>query len=152
MVLDFEGLLDFKPVDTQFQVRGVTFSGPIALRPSNPAFPAHSGSMVLLAPQEARKPIEAIFSEAVSFIGVWVTASRPVVMSAYDAAGELIAQTELPEANLGYPGTELTPNQFLSVRAPGIRRVSFVCNDGNLVLDDFTLYPAPTPMRAEATV
>ncbi|MBD2104358.1 hypothetical protein [Leptolyngbya sp. FACHB-261] len=152
MVLDFEGLPDFKPVDIHFQSQGVTFAGPIALRPSNPAFPPHSGNTVLLGAQENRRPIEAIFAKPVEFVGAWVTASKPMIMSAYDAAGQLLDQATLSAANLGKTDSGLSPNQFLSVRAVGIHRVTFTCYDGNLVLDDLTFYPAVSAISLETTV
>ncbi len=149
VVLDFEDLADLKPIGRHFESQGVTFAEAVVLRPSNPAFPPHSGYTTLLGPRESQRPIEAVFLRAVSFVGAWVTASRPVVLSAYDSQGKLLAKALLPQANLGRSDSALTPNYFLSLQVPGIHRATFVCNDGNVVLDDFTFYPALGPLNLE---
>lgn len=135
--LDLEDLACFEVVDQQFQRQGVTFTNAIALHPSNPAFPARSGQTLLMgAPHPGL--IEARFHHPIDFISAFVTASRPIVLSAYDSQDGLIGEATLKEANLAVSDTTLTPNLELCLCIPNIRRVVFSAVGGHITIDDFS--------------
>lgn len=135
--LDLEDLKCFEVVDQQFQGWGVTFSNAIALSPSNPAFPPHSGMMVLMgSPKDGW--VEAIFENPVRYVSGFVTSSHRAVLAAFDANNQPIASTETTAGNLANSTSGLKPNIKLSLKAPNIRRVVFRSLDGHLTLDDFS--------------
>ncbi|NJO43319.1 MAG: hypothetical protein HC865_22700 [Cyanobacteria bacterium RU_5_0] len=134
--LDWEDLQCFEKVDCQFQRWGVTFSNAIALRPSNPAYPAYSGVMVLMgAPKSGC--MEVTFLHPVRFVSGFVTASRRTVLTAFDRNNRAIVQTESSGANLANSDSHHSPNVRLSLNMPNIYRLTFNVFDGQLTLDDF---------------
>jgi hypothetical protein len=134
--IDLEDLKCFEVVERQYQDLGVTFSNAIAIEPSNPAFPAYSGSIVLFgSPRDGW--LEATFEFPVQFVSGFVTGSRRTVLVAFDVNGKPVARTEAPDANLAGSGTEVPPNLQLSLKAANIYRVTFQTLDGQLTLDDF---------------
>lgn len=135
--LDLEDLKCFEIVERQFQQWGVTFANAIALQPSNPAFPPHSGKIVLIgAPKSGF--LEATFIKPVRFVSGFITSSRRAVLAAYDSDDQAIAHAELPSSNLAGSDSEISPNTHLSLTAPNIHRVTFFTFDGHLTLDDFS--------------
>lgn len=134
--LDWEDLRCFEVVNYQFQQWEVTFDNAIALRPSNPAYPAYSGVMVIMgAPQDGW--ITATFLRPVRFVSSFVTSSRRTILTAFDKHQKPIAQVETPGANLAQSGNGQSPNVRLSVTIPNIHRVMFHTFNGHLTLDDF---------------
>jgi hypothetical protein len=134
--LDWENLRCFEVVNHQFQQWEVTFDNAIALRPSNPAYPAYSGVMVIMgAPQDGW--ITATFLRPVRFVSSFVTSSRRTILTAFDKHQKPIAQVETPGANLAHSGSGQSPNVRLSVTIPNIHRVMFHTFNGHLTLDDF---------------
>lgn len=134
--IDLEDLKCFEVVERQYQELGVTFSNAIAIQPSNPAFPAYSGSIVLFgSPRDGW--LEATFEFPVQFVSGFVTGSRRTVLVAFDANGKPVARTEAPDTNLAGAETEVPPNLQLSLKAANIYRVTFQTLDGQLTLDDF---------------
>jgi hypothetical protein len=134
--LNLEDLRCFEVVERQYEQWGVRFKNCIAIQPSNPAFPTHSGLTVLMgSPKNGF--LEAAFLHPVHFVSTFVTSSQRLLMSAYDREDQLVAQTVLPGANLAN-SDEATPNVLLSVSASGIYRVTFSAFDGQFTLDDFS--------------
>lgn len=133
----FEGLNRFEVVEGQFSHWGVTFTNAIAIQPSNPHFPPHSGEMVLMgAPKNGL--IEITFNEPVQFVAGFVTSSRGTVLSAYDTQGTLLDRVELPSANLGNATSSIPANTELKVQGDRIYRVTFYAFEGQLVVDDIS--------------
>jgi hypothetical protein len=135
-LLNFDNLKPFEILVNQYQSSGVTFTNAIAILPSNPAFPANSGLMVLMgSPKNGF--LEATFSLSVHFVSAVVTSSQQLTMIAYDQYGQILNQSMLPAANIVAPDATISPNQLLSVEAKDIRSVSFLAADGQFVIDDF---------------
>ncbi|MDC0833162.1 hypothetical protein AY599_27160 [Leptolyngbya valderiana BDU 20041] len=135
--LDFEGLERFEVVRDQFARWGVQFDNAIAVCPSNPAYPTHSGEILLMgAPQNGF--LELKFSHPVQFVSGFITSSRITAMSAYNHLGETIARAELPSSNLADSKKTTPPNYQLIVKAPNIHRVTFYAFDGELAVDDIS--------------
>lgn len=135
--LDLEDLPCFEVVNNQFQQHGVIFNNAIALCPSNPAFPPHSGKNVLMgSPKNGL--IEAKFLYPMSAVSGFVTSSRRTVLSAYDVNNQLIAEVELAEANLANSNSSLPPNTELFLAASNIYRVVFYAFGGHLTVDDIS--------------
>jgi hypothetical protein len=133
--LDWEDLQCFEVVNRQFHSWGVEFANAIALRPSNSAYPAYSGGMVIMgAPKDGW--LEATFLRPVRFVSGFVTSSRRTVLTAFDSNNAVLAQIESPGANLA-TDSEHTPNLRLSLNVPNIHRVTFHTFNGHLTLDDF---------------
>lgn len=135
--LSFEELKCFEVVDRQFQPWGVTFRNCIAIRPSNPAFPAHSGTTVLMAAPK-NGWLEAIFPDSVSLVKAFVTSSQRLVLSAYNRDNQLLAQVEIAEPNLAGTDSPNPPNKELLIIAPNIYRVNFCAFDGQFTVDDLS--------------
>jgi len=135
--LNLEDLKCFEVVHRQFQHWGVTFNNCIAIHPSNPAFPAHSGSTVLMgAPKNGH--FEAVFHHPVQCVNTFVTTSQKLVLSAYDCNNHLLTQVEISQGNLAGSDSQISPNIPLTLKAANIHRISFCAFDGQFTLDDFS--------------
>jgi hypothetical protein len=135
--LALEELKCFELVEHQFEHWGVTFTNAVAIQPSNPAFSIRSGVTVLMgAPKSGL--IEVNFKHPVSFVSGLVTSSRRTVLSAYNRAGNLIAEHELTAPNLAGFNSPIPPNAKLSVAGSNIYKVTFYAFDGQLIVDDFS--------------
>ncbi|WP_261225890.1 hypothetical protein [Ancylothrix sp. D3o] len=135
--LNLEELKCFEMVEKQFQHCGVLFANTMAISPSNPAFPPHSGNIVLIgAPKSGY--LEAIFSKPVRCVSGLVTSSRKAVLAAYDQDDKPVGHAEMSGANLAGSESAIRPNYLLSLRAENIHRVNFLTFDGHLTVDDFT--------------
>lgn len=135
--LNLEDLKCFEVVDRQFQQWGVLFHNCIAIHPSNPAFPAHSGATVLMgAPKTGW--LEASFVQPTCFVKAFVTTSQRLVLSAYDRENQRLTQVDIPGQNLAGSDSEIPPNISLSLKAPNIHRVTFCAFDGQFTVDDFS--------------
>jgi len=133
--LDMNDLQCFEKVRYQFEQWGVVFENAIALHPSNPAFPTRSGAIVLTgAPQSGW--IGAEFRYPVSYVGAFVTSSRQISLSAYNAKDELVAKAEIPGSNLRDDTSIFQSNLLLSARGQQIVRVVLQAFDGQLTLDE----------------
>lgn len=135
--LDLEDLTCFEVVEQQFSELGVTFVNAIALHPSNPAYPPHSGTTVLMAAPKSGW-FEATFRRPVRFVSGYVTSSRRTVLAAFDAEDQPLIQAESPEPNLAGLDADTQPNVQLSLRAANIHRVTFYAFDGNLTIGAFS--------------
>lgn len=134
--LNFENLMCFEVVDRQFQKWGVTFNNCIAIRPSNPAFPAHSGSTVLMgAPKSGW--LEASFIHPVKSVSAFVTTSQRLVLTAYNQDNQPLKEVEIAEQNLAGSDSSIPPNVLLTVNEVDICRVTFCAFEGQFILDDF---------------
>ncbi|ARV63287.1 hypothetical protein BZZ01_28665 [Nostocales cyanobacterium HT-58-2] len=132
--LTLEDLKCFEAVERQYEQWGVTFANCIAIQPSNPAFPTHSGVMVLMgAPKNGY--LEATFLRPVHFVSAFVTSSQRLVLSAYDRDRQLLTQTVLPGANLANSDSTVPPNTLLSVSANNIHCVTFCAFDAHFTID-----------------
>lgn len=135
--LTLEDLKCFEAVEQQYEQWGVIFKNCIAIQPSNPAFPTHSGPLVLMgAPKNGY--IEATFLHPVHFVSAFVTSSQRLVLSAYGRDQQLLTQTVLPGANLANSDPGGSPNTLLSVSAKEIHRITFCAFDGQFTIDDFS--------------
>ena len=133
--LNLEDLKCFEVVDRQFQRWGVIFHNCIAIHPSNPAFPAHSGTTVLMgAPKTGW--LEATFVQPVSFVKAFVTSSQRLVLSAYDRDNHRLTQVEMPGSNLAGSNSAIPPNIPMILKAPNIHRITFCAFDGQFTVDD----------------
>lgn len=135
--LNLEDLKCFEVVDRQFQRWGVTFHNCIAIHPSNPAFPAHSGTTVLMGSPKSGW-LEASFTHPVCVVKAYVTTSQRLVLSAYDRDNQRLAQAEISEPNLAGSDSKLQPNTVLSIRMANIYRVTFCAFDGQFTVDDLS--------------
>ncbi|WP_017719235.1 hypothetical protein [Kamptonema formosum] len=135
--LDLEDLKCFEVVDRQFEKWGVTFNNAVAINPSNPAFPPHSGTTVLIgAPKSGF--LEVTFSQPVRSVSGFVTSSRRAVLVAYEGDSQPAASAEIPGPNLAGSDSPIPPNAQLSVRAKNICRVTFLTFDGHLTVGDLS--------------
>jgi len=134
--LNLEDLKCFESVESQYERWGVIFRNSIAIQPSNPAFPTHSGLIVLMGSPKSGY-LEANFIHPVNYVSAYVTSSQRLVMSAYDGDRQLLSQTVLPGANLANSDSVLPPNTLLSVTASNIHSVTFCAFDGQFTIDDF---------------
>ncbi|MBW4633141.1 MAG: hypothetical protein KME30_14955 [Iphinoe sp. HA4291-MV1] len=135
--LTLEDLRSFEAVERQYEQWGVIFNNCIAIQPSNPAFPTHSGLVVLMgAPKNGY--LEATFLHPVHFVSAFVTSSQRLVLSAYDSDHQLLTQTVLPGANLANSDSAVPPNTLLSVSANEIHRITFCAFDSQFTIDDFS--------------
>ncbi|MFN6535858.1 MAG: hypothetical protein RM021_005725 [Nostoc sp. EkiNYC01] len=134
--LDLEELKCFEVVERQYEQWGVIFHNSLAIQPSNPAFPSHSGLTVLMgAPKSGF--LEATFLRPVNSVSAYVTSSQRLVLSAYDGDRQLLGQTVLPGANLANSDSAISPNTLLSITGNNIYSVTFCAFDGQFILDDF---------------
>ncbi|MFB2877113.1 hypothetical protein [Floridanema aerugineum] len=134
--LNFEDLMCFEVVDRQFQKWGVTFNNCIAIRPSNPAYPANSGNTVLMgAPKSGW--LEAVFYHPVKTVSAVITTSQKLVLAAYNQDNQLLKEVEISEPNLAGSDSSIPPNELLTVTAADIYRVTYCAFDGQFTLDDF---------------
>lgn len=136
VALNFENLMCFEVVDRQFQKWGVTFNNCIAIRPSNPAFPAHSGSTVLMGSPKSGW-LEAIFLHPVKSVSAFVTTSQKLVLTAYNQDNQPLKEVEISEQNLAGSDSSIPPNVLLTVTEANICRVTFCAFDGQFIIDDF---------------
>jgi len=135
--LSFEELKCFEVVDRQFQPWGVTFRNCIAIRPSNPAFPPHSGTTVLMAAPK-NGWLEATFPHWVRSVKAFVTSSQRLVLSAYNSDNQQLATVEISEPNLAGTDSPIPPNKQLLLEAPNIYRITFCAFDGQFTVDDLS--------------
>ncbi|MDZ8185399.1 MAG: hypothetical protein RMX96_11165 [Nostoc sp. ChiSLP02] len=134
--LDFEDLKCFEAVERQYEHWGVIFHNSLAIQPSNPAFPSHSGLTVLMGAPKGGF-LEATFLHPVNSVSAFVTSSQRLVLSAYDRDRQLLGQSVLSSANLANSDSAISPNTLLSIAANNIYSVTFCAFDGQFTLDDF---------------
>ncbi len=135
--LHLDNLKCFEVVERQYKNRGVIFENCIAIEPSNPAFPANSGVIVLMGSPKSGL-LEATFEHPVSSVSAFVTSSQRLVLSAYDGDHQLLNQAILPSGNLANSDSILAPNTLLSVSADNIHSVRFHAFNGQFTVDDFS--------------
>ena len=135
--LQLDNLQCFEVVDFQYESRGVIFNNCIAIEPSNPAFPPHSGAIVLMGSPHSGL-LEATFVNPVNSVSAFVTSSQRLVLSAYDRSRQLLNQTILPSGNLANSDSILAANTLLSVSADNIHSVRFYAFDGQFTIDDLS--------------
>ena len=135
--LNLEDLKCFEAVERQYERWGVIFQNSIAIQPSNPAFPAHSGVTVLMGSPKSGF-LEATFLRPVHSISTFVTSSQRLVLCAYDRHNQLLGQTVLPAANLANSDSALPPSTLLSLTANDIHRITFSAFDGQFIIDNFS--------------
>ncbi len=132
--LNLEDLKCFEVVEHQFRHYGVSFKNAIALQPSNPAYPPHSGTTVLMgAPKSGW--IEVIFSEPICRFCCYVTTSQRMILSAYDHHDKLLLRQSMTEPNLAGSDSEIPPNAPIRIEEPNISRITFYAFDGQLTID-----------------
>ena len=137
IILDLDNLKCFEVVERQYEDRGIIFHNCIAIEPSNPAFPPHSGVVVLMGSPHSGV-VEASFVRPVNSVSAFVTSSQRLVLSAYDRDRQLLNQAVLPSGNLANSDSGIVPNTLLSVSAQNIHSVSFRAFDGQFTIDDLS--------------
>lgn len=135
--LQLDDLQCFEVVHRQYESRGVIFDNCIAIEPSNPAFPAHSGAIVLMSSPQSGL-LEATFVNPVNVVSAFVTSSQRLVLSAYDGCRQLLNQAILPSGNLANSDSTLVPNTLLSVSADNIHSVRFHAFNAQFTIDDLS--------------
>jgi hypothetical protein len=135
--LNLETLKCFEIVERQYEDLGVVFNNCIAIKPSNPAFPTSSGSVVLMGAPKGGF-LEVTFACPVNTVKALVTSSQRLLLSAYNHEHQIIAQNVLPAGNLANSDSVLHPNTLLSVIANQICSISFCAFDGQFTLDNFS--------------
>ncbi|MBD0265937.1 MAG: hypothetical protein KME22_07180 [Hassallia sp. WJT32-NPBG1] len=135
--LNLEDLKCFEAVERQYEGCGVIFHNSIAIQPSNPAFPTHSGMTVLMGSPKSGF-LEATFLRPVHWVSTFVTSSQRLVLCAYDRHNQLLTQTALPAANLANSDSALPPSTLLSLTANDIHRITFSAFDGQFIIDNFS--------------
>lgn len=135
--LNLEDLKCFEAVERQYEQWGVIFHNSVAIQPSNPAFPTHSGVTVLMGSPKSGF-LEATFLRPVHWVSTFVTSSQRLVLCAYDRHNQLLTQTALPAANLANSDSALPPSTLLSLTANDIHRITFSTFDGQFIIDDFS--------------
>ncbi|NJL80419.1 MAG: hypothetical protein HC836_48520 [Richelia sp. RM2_1_2] len=135
VLLELDNLKCFEVVERQYESSGIIFHNCIAIEPSNPAFPPHSGVVVLMGSPHSGL-LEATFVRPVNFVSAFVTSSQRLVLSAYDRDRQLLNQAVLPCGNLANSDSGIAPNVLLSVSAQNIHSVSFRAFDGQFTIDD----------------
>lgn len=138
--LDMETLMQFELIQDQYRALGVCFEGAIALQPSNPAFSAPSGSMVLM-PTASKPHIIANFLHPVQRIGAMVSGARQIRLTAFDRHGNVLMHqcTDRPRSLQLAEENRAFPRHVLEVNAAGIARVVFA-SDSPFLLDDFFFF------------
>lgn len=135
--LNLEDLKCFEVVDDQFHDYGITLKNAIALQPSNPAYPPHSGSIVLMgAPKSGW--LEATFSEPIRKFCCYATSSQQMLLSAYDTQDNLVVCQSLLGQNLAGCEAQFPPNTQLLIEQPNISRITFYAFDGQMTLADLS--------------
>lgn len=136
--LDLESLQGFEVVNHQFEQWGIQFRNAIALQPSNPAYPAKTGTMVLIAGPKSGW-MEVLFNRPIRGLSCYVTSSRRITLTGFNEQNEAIAYTELPEANLATLNGSIAPNARLTLttETPEIYRINFSAFDGQFSVDEF---------------
>jgi len=137
ILLNLEDIPCFEVVERQFQEWGISFRNAIALHPSNPAFPPHSGNTVLMAAPKSGF-LEILCQQPVRFFNCYVTSSQRTILSAYDSQDKILARTEMPGPNLAGSDSQIPPNAPLMLRASNISRITFYAFDGQLIVDDLS--------------
>lgn len=135
--LNLERLESFEVVEEQFQEWGISLRNAIALQPSNAAYPPHSGATVLMgAPRDGW--MELVFKRPLRCFNCHVTSSQPIILSAYDIQGNLVARDELPQANLADSNSNLPPNTPLYATSSrnNIARISIYAFDGQITVSE----------------
>ena len=135
--LQLDDLQCFEVVHRQYESKGIIFDNCIAIEPSNPAFPAHSGVIVLMSSHKSGL-LEATFVNPVNSVRAFVTSSQPLVLSAYDESRQLLNKAILPSGNLANSDSILAPNTLLSVSADNIHSIRFHAFDGQFTVDDLS--------------
>ncbi|MEM6751921.1 MAG: hypothetical protein AAF630_02870 [Cyanobacteria bacterium P01_C01_bin.38] len=135
--LQLDDLQCFEVVHRQYESKGIVFDNCIAIEPSNPAFPAHSGVIVLMSSSKSGL-LEATFVNPVNVVSAFVTSSQRLVLSAYDESRQLLNKAILPAGNLAEEDSLLAANTLLSVSADNIHSVRFHAFNGQFTVDDLS--------------
>lgn len=137
LCLNLEDLKCFEVVEHQFDQYGITFKNAIALIPSNPAYPARSGKIVIMgAPKSGW--LEARFLQPVNYFCCYITSSQRTILSAYDNQDKLIVRKSMTGANLADSDSAIPPNAQMKLKEPNISRITFQAFDGQLTIADLS--------------
>lgn len=117
--VNFQDLTHFEMVVDQYQDRGLTFEGAIALIPSNPSFMSATGTVVLM-PAAGRKMIKVYLQQPICHITIGVRGAGIVNCVALDVNGHCITRcsTDGPKANpTDHKAPTLFPQQEFNLTA-----------------------------------
>lgn len=135
--LDLEDLKCFEVVEKQFEHWGVTLHNAIAIHPSNPAYPPHSGVTILMGAPKGGF-LEVRFQYPVRLFCAFVTSSSRAVVKAYDQNDTVLEKTDIPTGNLAVSDAAVPANMEVNLQHPHIHRVTFLAFNGQLTVDDLT--------------
>lgn len=137
LCLNLEDLKCFEVVEHQFDQYGITFKNAIALIPSNPAYPARSGKIVIMgAPKSGW--LEVVFLQPVNYFSCHITSSQRTIMSAYDKLDQLLVRKSMTGSNLADSESPIAPNAQMKIKEPNISRITFHAFDGQLTIADLS--------------
>lgn len=135
--LDFQDLSGFERVTEQYSHLGVHFSDAIALEPSNPAFVAKTGNLVLM-PLGYEMILSASFDSPTFWMGAYVCGAGSVILTAFDQTGKILAQVSTTPSSgvaaIQPKGTGI--GQQLELNRAGIAKVMFHSSEP-FILKDF---------------
>ena len=152
--IDFEGLADLTPVNTQYSGLGVEFLGSTILTAgislNEFEFPPNSGTNVVY---DESGPILLTFSAPVLNAGGYFTYLSPVTLTAYDSLLNMVGtMSSAYSSNMALSGDlGSSPNEFLQIAfAGGISSLELSGDilGSSFVLDNFTAKPSSVPEPA----
>ena len=158
LTIDFESLLDFEDLTSQYASLGVTFSNTTALTAgislNESEFPPLSGSNVVFDNGGA---MSILFDFAVDSVGGYFTYVGPLTFVAYDTTNAIVGSaTSVFDSNLALSGTSgSTPNEFLQLAfASGINRIIITGDPagGSFTLDDLIFTTMTTAVTEPVTL
>ena len=161
ITLDFEGLVDSAFVTNNFA--GLTFSNTVCLVASGSGgtlseadFPPFSG-MTVVGDRGGAMTIS--FASPVDSFGGYFTYAQFLTLEAFNAGNVSLGSVSGVFSGFGnYVSTNNPPNEFLSLSAPGIAKVTITALPGgdSFTLDNFQYVPSapgpPGPVPEPATL
>lgn len=135
--LNLEDLKCFEVVEHQFHAYGISFRNAIALQPSNPAYPPHTGTTVLMAAPK-NGWLEVTFTKPVRMFCCYITSSQRAVLSAYDHQDNLLIRQSLTNPNLANSDSPIPPNTQMKIEQPNISRITLYAFEGQLTVADLS--------------
>lgn len=153
VTLGFDDLAELDVVAAQYAGVGAIVSGaPLVLKAGSFLnefeFPPRSNPNVVFGAMGA---VGVAFAPPVSHVSVYVSYLVPVVLTAFDADGQVLASvTSAFTSNT--PSNGGTPNELLQVSGTGIARIVIDGTPETFVFDDLTFDTERTPAPEPATL
>lgn len=138
--LDLQALTLFDPVQAQFSNFGIWFERAIAVIPSNPAFSASAGRIVVM-PTAGHSDLAVWFRRPCQRIRTWLTGARQIRVTALDIDQRVLAQDCQGSAVFVQPPDDASikpfPQHQIAVDAANIACVR-ISSDAPFVMDGFS--------------